>query len=158
MKAKATYLTAIEHYTNETVSGIQSFCNQVYIFLALIDLGVDLTDTKHPDMYTSPDDTEAKKYLDFFEGSCWDIATCWSKMHFNLAKGEFYRKRNSNASALEFFKSGLKIALEGDFKAHIEFTMKRIELLEANQTPNAANRIKNTSVNELLRQIPDFSP
>ena len=61
MKAKIAYRTSIEHYMNETVSGIQSFHNQLHLFIALIDLGVDLTDTQHPDMYMVSDEVNAKK-------------------------------------------------------------------------------------------------
>ena len=151
--AKTAYRTAIDHYENETDFGIQSFQNQVYIFLALFNLRIDLTDSRRPELnkaVNKAEADEAENYLNFFEIFCWPMATTWSKLLFYLGKAELSWQRNNTERALDHFYAALEMATKGDFKALITFITRRIKELENIIAPRLSSQITTASVAELL--------
>ena len=154
--AKAAYRSAIDHYENETDFGIQSFQNQVYIFLALFNLRIDLTDNRRPELNKAINEAEAdeaENYLNFFEIFCWPTATTWSKLIFFLGKAELCWQRNNRERALDHFYSALEMATKGDFKALFSFITRKIKELENIIEPRLSQQITTASVTELLENV-----
>ncbi|KAJ8315825.1 hypothetical protein KUTeg_007975 [Tegillarca granosa] len=96
-KAKSCYALSIKHYQEERVFAIQSLLNEVYLFLALLELQVDFKTLKsvHLDVKCTINYPMVEYYLDLFENTCWKISTRWAKMMFFVARAELHKRRNN---------------------------------------------------------------
>ena len=66
-------------------------------------------------------------------------------------------KENNKCRALDYFKLAQDMAIEGDFKVHLDFVTSCIELLTESQPHRMSHNIGDISVEELLNQISDLS-
>lgn len=128
-RVKMCFLTAIEHYQQEKFFAIQSFLNQVYLFLALFSLGVDFKNIGYikTQKVAEEDIALAEHYMNLFENSCWDDSTNWSRMLFFIARAEQHKQRNNFSRCLDYFKEARGCADKGKFVEHLEFVENNIQ-------------------------------
>ena len=157
-RVKQCFLTAIDHFHKEPYFPMQSFLNQVYLFLALFSLGVDFKYSSYVNsIQVNEHDIEiAEHYLNKFENGCWDKSTNWSRMLFFIARGEQHKRRNNFGRSLDYFKEAHSCALVGAYTDQINFIRVNIEALEARQK-QCSNKQPQTqeNVNYILQQVLD---
>ncbi|XP_063447231.1 uncharacterized protein LOC134726741 [Mytilus trossulus] len=161
-RAKTCFLTAIKHYEQEKVFKIKSFLNQVYLFLALFVLGVDVKQIEY--MYvnnvSSEDISLAEFYLNLFENSCWDESTNWSRMLFYIARSEQHKQRQNLQRSLDYLHDALKCAVKGDYIKQKEFIQCNITLAEKSILEKQRLRAitqREQTVNEILANLEESS-
>lgn len=161
-RAKTCFLTAIKHYEQEKIFKIKSFLNQVYLFLALFVLGVDVKQIEY--MYVNTVSNEdislAEFYLNLFENSCWDESTNWSRMLFYIARSEQHKQRQNLQRSLDYLHDALKCAVKGNYLKQREFIQCNITLAEKSivekQRLHAITQREQT-VNEILANLEESS-
>ncbi len=156
-RIKAAYLTAIEHYQQENVFNITSFLNQVYLFLALFALDIDPAEPHQSTRVSREDLSLAEHYLNLFENDCWDVSTCWSKLHFYLGRAELHRQRGNLGRTLDYLHNALDKAKKGDFQLHAEFVRRSIDELTDSRIVQISSTVEEKSVQELLNGLSDSS-
>ena len=157
-RVKQCFLTAVDHFHKEPYFPMQSFLNQVYLFLALFSLGVDFKYSSYVNsIQVNENDIEiAEHYLNKFENGCWDKSTNWSRMLFFIARGEQHKRRNNFGRSLDYFKEAHSCALVGAYTDQINFIRGNIEALEARQK-QCSNTQPQTleNVSYILQQVLD---
>ncbi|XP_052060878.1 uncharacterized protein LOC127701119 [Mytilus californianus] len=161
-RAKYCFLTAIKHYEQEKIFKIKSFLNQVYLFLALFVLGVDVRQIEYMSVYnvSNEDISLAEFYLNLFENSCWDESTNWSRMLFYIARSEQHKQRQNLQRSLDYLHDALTCAVKGDYLKQKEFLQCNITLAEKSidekQRLQAITQREQT-VNEILANLEESS-
>lgn len=130
-QVKRCFLTAIEHYQQEETFAIQSFLNQVYLFLALFSLGVDFKKITYIQSreIKREDISLAEHYLNLFENNCWGNSTIWSRMLFYIGRGEQHKQINNQERSLDYFKQAKFCCKTGKFGEHMAFIENNIDVV-----------------------------
>ena len=155
-RVKQCFLTAIDHFQKEPFFPMQSFLNQVYLFLALFSLGVDFKYSSYVNsLQVNESDTEiAQYYLNRFENGCWDKSTNWSRMLFFIARGEQHKLRNSFSRSLDYFREAHSCTVTGGCSDQLNFISENIEVLEERQKQRSVIKpYIQQDVHELLQDV-----
>ena len=141
-RIRECFCTAIYHYEQEKVFDINSFLNQVYLFMALCALHVDITSKSFAARYadfgppTIDDLACAEEALKRFRENGWGDRTDWSEMLYHIGRAELHRYVEGEGNiqtALSCYKDALQLAVTADFQVHEEFIKITIEKLNQNE-------------------------
>ena len=157
-RVKQCFLTAIDHFHKEPYFPMQSFLNQVYLFLALFSLGVDFKYSSYVNsIQVNEHDIEiAEYYLNNFENGCWDKSTNWSRMLFFIARGEQHKRRNNFGRSLDYFREAHFCAIVGAYTDQINFIRGNIEALDERQKQCSNTQPQpQENANYILQQVLD---
>ena len=158
-RVKKCFLTAVEHYQHEQYFAIQSFLNQVYLFLALFSLGVDFKSIAYIGIHkvNEEDIALAEHYLNMFENNFWENSTNWSRMLFFIARGEQHKQRNNLNRCLDYYREARTCADKGTFVEHLEFVEENIQRLEEKSRENVSFELKFQAVGRIFQDLLDSS-
>ncbi|KAL3869141.1 hypothetical protein ACJMK2_041858 [Sinanodonta woodiana] len=130
-RVKRCFLTAIQHYEQDSLFAVKPIIGQVYLFLALFSLGVDYKSRYYQTHNACANDIKmAQHYLDLFESCCWEDSTNWSQMLFFIARGEQFQQMKNLKRSIDYFKDARKCSVLGNFNEHRGFIDNTIQLVE----------------------------
>lgn len=121
-RAKNCFLLAVEYYKEEPFFAISSWRDEVYLFLAFMEMHVDFKKLYNIDVQMQNKDgfKLVEYYLDHFENECWGRATKWSKMMFNIARGKQHESNGSCSRCIEYYHQAKMYAENGKFENYLE--------------------------------------
>lgn len=161
-KVKECFLTAIYHYQQEPYFAIESFLNQVYLFLALFVLRVDCKNIRYFRTGTQSVDENnislADHYLNLFENNYWDKSTTWSRMLFFIGRGEQHKLRKSLSRSLDYFREAKECARIGGYEEHLGFIKENMEIVtDRLEEQLKIQELQNKSADAILKSILESS-
>lgn len=137
-RAKECFLRAIKDYQTVNCFAIQSFLSEIYIFLAMLELGIDFRQISghligHKNSLPSENhmSSEIERNLYKFKNECWNFATNWSKMLFHIVTAEHQIALTNLEEAKKSFQAADICGKEGKFQNQQSYITQNIEMLEA---------------------------
>lgn len=116
-RSKKSFLLAIEHYAEERLFAVETWRDEIYLFLPLLEMHVDFKKLNTIDIQRSSniDFILVRHYLDLFENECLGRATTWSKMMYNIARAKQHEFAENYARCVDYFRQAKHFAEEGEF-------------------------------------------